>query len=105
MKYPNFEQYDKSKKIKAVAEELRIDTHNGTTKDDFLNMIRFLAKEVVELQAKVYDLEESTGFVFSLCKNCGCYEENKGCTQFRLVVDPDNDGCTFYTDGERLEAE
>ena len=98
MKYPNWSKYDDPTKWRAVSEEIKLDTHNGTTKDDFLNIVKFLAKEVIKLQAKVYDLEELSGFAFSSCKNCGCYEENKGCTQFRLVVDPECDGCTFYTD-------
>ena len=48
MKYPNWDGYTDEQKDKAVAEELRLETHNGTTKDDLLNIIRYLAAKVKE---------------------------------------------------------
>lgn len=48
MKYPNWDAYTDEQKDKAVAEELRLETHNGTTKDDLLNIIRYLAAKVKE---------------------------------------------------------
>lgn len=50
MKYPNWDAYTDEQKDKAVAEELRLETHNGTTKDDLLNIIRYLAAKVKEAQ-------------------------------------------------------
>lgn len=48
MKYQNWDGYTDEQKNKAVAEELRLETHNGTTKDDLLNIIRYLAAKVKE---------------------------------------------------------
>lgn len=48
MKYPNWDGYTDEQKDKAVAEELRLETHNGTTKDDLLNIIRYLAAKAKE---------------------------------------------------------
>lgn len=46
MKYSNWDKYTDEQKDKAVEEELRLVTHNGTTKDDLLNIIRYLAEKV-----------------------------------------------------------
>ena len=96
MKYPKWREYPTSKKWRAVADEVELETHNGTTKDDLLNMVKFLAGEAVRLQARVYDLEGSTGFHY--CEDCGCYGGEKGCRQFDMSVNPEHDGCTFWTD-------
>lgn len=45
---PNWDGCTDGQKDKAVAEELRLETHNGTTKDDLLNIIRYLAAKVKE---------------------------------------------------------
>jgi len=50
MKYPNWDGYTDGQKDKAVAEELRLETHNGTTKYDLLNIIRYLAAKVKEAE-------------------------------------------------------
>lgn len=41
MKY-NWEAMTEQQKIKACQQEIELDTHNGTTKDDLLNMLRWL---------------------------------------------------------------
>ena len=51
MKYPNWDGYTDEQKDKAVAEELRLETHNGTTKGDLLNIIRYLAAKVNKEEA------------------------------------------------------
>jgi len=48
MKYPNWDAYTDEQKDWAVAEELRLETHNGTTKEDLLNIIRYLPAKVKE---------------------------------------------------------
>jgi hypothetical protein len=57
MKY-NWDKMTEQQKIKAVQHEIDLETHNGTTKDDLLNIIRWLWDkfEVVE----VNDCKEST---------------------------------------------
>lgn len=37
----------------AVKEEMRLVTHNGTTKDDFVEIMRFQAAEIERLQAEL----------------------------------------------------
>jgi hypothetical protein len=56
MKY-NWDKMTEQQKIKAVQHEIDLETHNGTTKDDLLNIIRWLWDkfEVVE----VNDCKES----------------------------------------------
>ena len=41
MKY-NWDEMTEAQKIKAVEHELDLPTHNGTTKDDLLNILRWL---------------------------------------------------------------
>uniref|UniRef100_A0A6H2A389 Uncharacterized protein n=1 Tax=viral metagenome TaxID=1070528 RepID=A0A6H2A389_9ZZZZ len=41
MKY-NWDNMTEQQKIKAVQEEIGLDTHNGTTKDDLLNILKWL---------------------------------------------------------------
>lgn len=57
MKY-NWDKMTEQQKIKAVQHEIDLETRNGTTKDDLLNIIRWLWDkfEVVE----VNDCKEST---------------------------------------------
>lgn len=57
MKY-NWSKMSEQQRIKAVQRELDLETHNGTTKDDLLNIIRWLWDkfEVVEVD----DRKEST---------------------------------------------
>ncbi len=58
MKYPKWNEYSNSTKWKVVADEIELETHNGTTKSDLINIMKFLAGEAVRLQARVYQLEE-----------------------------------------------
>ena len=57
MKY-NWDKMTEQQKIKAVQHEIDLETHNGTTKDDLLNILRWLWDkfEVVEVD----DRKEST---------------------------------------------
>lgn len=41
MKY-NWDKMSEQQKIKACQQEIDLETHNGTTKDDLLNMLRWL---------------------------------------------------------------
>lgn len=41
MKY-NWDKMTETQKIKAIQEEVELETHNGTTKDDLLNMVKFM---------------------------------------------------------------
>lgn len=47
MKY-NWESMTDEQKATAIKRELELDTHNGTTKDDLLNMLRWLYEEESE---------------------------------------------------------
>jgi len=38
----NWDKMTEQQKIKACQEEIRLATHNGTTKDDLLNILRWL---------------------------------------------------------------
>ena len=42
MKYPNWESLTDKQKCKIAVYEAELDTHNGTTKDDMVNIIKFL---------------------------------------------------------------
>lgn len=42
MKYQNWDDLSESQKIRAVQREIELVTHNGTPKDDLLNIIRWL---------------------------------------------------------------
>ena len=83
MKHQNWDVCPENKKWRAVAEEVRIDTHNGTTKADLLNTWSGY-------------LEDLIGFRY--CKDCGCFDGIKGCIPFDIRVNPRRDGCTFWTD-------
>ena len=52
MKYPNWETYTDDQRRNAVEDELRLDTHNGTSKDDFMNIIHFLSKQNKRLRGE-----------------------------------------------------
>jgi len=56
MKYP-WERMTEEQKIKAVEAELKLVTHMGTTKDDMLNIIRWLWDkfEVEEVEGNEVD--------------------------------------------------
>ena len=58
MKYPNWEDYTDEQKQNAVKQELRLDTHNGTTKDDLLIIIRYMDGENNRLKRTVDKLQE-----------------------------------------------
>ena len=68
MKYPNWETYTDEQKQNAVKQELRLDTHNGTTKDDFVNIIYYLSQENNKLK------EENA----RLRRICASYEVSEG---------------------------
>lgn len=57
MKYPNWETYTDEQKQNAVEDELRLDTHNGTSKDDLLNIIHYLSKQNDRLRKYCASLE------------------------------------------------
>lgn len=42
MKYQNWNELSESQKIKAAQSEINLVTHNGTTKDDLLNIVKWL---------------------------------------------------------------
>ena len=42
MKYDNWENMSDTAKIKAIQREIELETHNGTTKDDLLLLLRWL---------------------------------------------------------------
>ena len=91
MKY-NWENFTERQKIKAVQEEINLVTHNGTTKDDLLNMLRWLwdkfevewtSKEDIEICngcGKEYDSKTTGGIVngHTFCQECivGMAEES-----------------------------
>jgi len=58
MKHPGWREYTSGTRWRAIADELMLETNNGTSKADLMNMVRFLAAEAGRLQAKVYELEE-----------------------------------------------
>lgn len=68
MKYPNWEAYTDGQKQNAVEDELRLDTHNGTSKDDFVNIVYYLSQEHHRLT------EENA----RLRRICASYEVNEG---------------------------
>jgi hypothetical protein len=45
MKYQNWDTYTDEMKQKAAEAESLLDTHNGTTKDDLINIMCYLHKE------------------------------------------------------------
>lgn len=49
MKY-NWAEMDYTQKMRAVEEEMRLTTHNGTTKDDLVEVMRFLSRQLAECQ-------------------------------------------------------
>lgn len=57
MKYPKWKEYSDGAKWRAISDEVALETHNGTTKLDFINIVRFLAGEAMRLQARIYELE------------------------------------------------
>jgi hypothetical protein len=61
MKY-DWDKGTREQKLNAVENELQLATHNGTTKDDMINIIRFLK---TERDAAVEDLE-----VVATCELC-----------------------------------
>lgn len=46
MKYPFWNEYDDERKWKVIEQEIELETHNGTTKDDLLNMMLFMRDQI-----------------------------------------------------------
>ena len=44
MKY-NWEEMTETQKIKAIKQEVELDTHNGTTKEDLVNMVKYMFEQ------------------------------------------------------------
>lgn len=61
MKYPNWHDYTQEQKWDALREELSLETHNGTTKEDLLNVMKFQDEYVKHLQTEVSELENKCG--------------------------------------------
>jgi len=63
MKY-NWESMSEQQKTKATQHEIDLVTHNATTKDDLLNILRWLWNkfEVVEAESKKSELEDQEEF-------------------------------------------
>lgn len=51
MKYSKkvFDELPLERKLRVVYDELRLETHNGTTKDDLLMLLQFMFDECVEV--------------------------------------------------------
>jgi len=113
MKYPNWNEYDKSKKWKAVADEVKLETNNATTKADLTNMVKFLVYEAVHLQAEVYKaedimtdlqmvaLDESTGGYPCIC--CICALNRKCPDEARDPYSSRDSLCKFVWRGVKRE--
>lgn len=94
MKYPNWNEYDNAKKWRATADELKLETNNGTTKSDLLNIVKFLAREAVNLQAKIYKFEEEIATILAEQKYCEkCFYNKAGLCLF----DADKEEINMYT--------
>ncbi len=72
MKYP-WDKMTEQQKIKACQEEIDLVTHNGTTKDDLLNILRWLWNkfEVV----KDSEFETTDKITASECIDCQCSDD------------------------------
>lgn len=46
MKYPFWNEYDEGRKWLIIEREIELETHNGTTKDDLLNMMFFMRDQI-----------------------------------------------------------
>ncbi len=53
MKFQNWDTLTQEQKQFAVSEELRLVTHNGTTREDLLNCLRFQAAENAALNGQI----------------------------------------------------
>jgi hypothetical protein len=53
MKYQNWAEYDAEKKLKALYQEAKLETNNGTTKQDLTNIVKFAAKEIFNLDIRL----------------------------------------------------
>lgn len=42
MKYDNWDNMSETSKIRAIQHEIKLETHNGTTKDDLLLLLKWL---------------------------------------------------------------
>ena len=58
MKYPHSEDYTDEQKQHAVEDDLWLETHNGTTKDDLLIIIRYMDGANNRLKRTVDKLQE-----------------------------------------------
>lgn len=59
----------------AVAEEMRLVTHNGTTKEDFMEIMRFQVAELAQTRARCEAAEEdiksmATNRILGFCTFC-----------------------------------
>jgi hypothetical protein len=79
MKY-YWDKMTREQKDKAVKWELELVTHNGTTKDDLLNMVRYLSEKRIpqkaELSVERQNFVENCGFedkLNLLCPTCKNY--------------------------------
>ena len=83
------------KKLDLIKQELDLETHNATTKDDFLMMIDWLYWRIVKGNLKVEDKVLEEEGVTPYCPNCGSGEylhnpdinRNKYCGQCGTKLD------------------
>jgi hypothetical protein len=54
MKYSKWNDYTDYQKQLAITRELELDSHNGTTKADLLNMIHFVERQQIENRGKPF---------------------------------------------------
>ena len=66
MKYPYWGSYTYEQMQAAVNEELRLVTHNATTREDLLNIMRFLADQVATLTEAMGKKDEAIDALHSM---------------------------------------
>lgn len=71
LKYPFFNEYDNEKKLNVLGEEARLETNNGTKKEDLTNLVKFAAKEIFNLETR---LEFSNAALSEIRDWCAEYE-------------------------------
>lgn len=66
MKYPSWDTYTDEQKIDALKHELSLATHNGTTKDDLLVILRWMQAENAALKAELEKTQNRVEYLHSM---------------------------------------
>lgn len=67
LKYPFFNEYDTEKKMEVLYMESKLETNNGTKKEDLTNIVKFAGKQVFQLDTRLDWSNRALSDIEDLC--------------------------------------